>query len=88
MTKYHSYKDAICCNVFTDLVKMQKFVQEEKHIKEENLRLQRKLQMERERRELLCRHLSESESSLEMDDERCVCVSVSDVCNVSDCVAS
>ena len=49
---------------------MQKFAQEEKHIREENLRLQRKLQMERERREMLCRHLSESESSLEMDDER------------------
>ena len=49
---------------------MQKLVLEEKHIREENLRLQRKLQMERERREMLCRHLSESESSLEMDDER------------------
>ncbi|XP_046568800.1 coiled-coil domain-containing protein 6-like [Haliotis rubra] len=36
----------------------------------ENLRLQRRLQLEMERRESLCRHLSESESSLEMDDER------------------
>lgn len=33
-------------------------------------RLQRKLQLEVERREALCRHLSESESSLEMEDER------------------
>ncbi|XP_069123105.1 coiled-coil domain-containing protein 6-like isoform X2 [Argopecten irradians] len=50
--------------------KMAQYAQEEKHIREENLRLQRKLQMEMERRESLCRHLSESESSLEMDDER------------------
>lgn len=40
-------------------------------MREENLRLQRKLQREMERREALCRQLSESESSLEMDDERC-----------------
>lgn len=39
-------------------------------MREENLRLQRKLQREMERREALCRQLSESESSLEMDDER------------------
>ncbi|XP_061181880.1 coiled-coil domain-containing protein 6-like isoform X2 [Saccostrea echinata] len=50
--------------------KMAQYAQEEKHIREENLRLQRKLQLEMERRENLCRHLSESESSLEMDDER------------------
>lgn len=50
--------------------KMQQFAQEEKTIREENLRLQRKLQLEVERREALCRHLSESESSLEMDEER------------------
>ena len=49
---------------------MEHFVQEEKNIREENVRLQRKLQIEIERREALCRHLSESESSLEMDDER------------------
>jgi coiled-coil domain-containing protein 6 len=30
--------------------------------REENLRLQRRLQLEMERREALCRHLSESES--------------------------
>jgi len=39
-------------------------------MREENVRLQRKLQREVERREALCRQLSESESSLEMDDER------------------
>lgn len=49
---------------------MAKIVREEKLIKEENVRLQRRLQMEVDRREALCRHLSESESSLEMDDER------------------
>ncbi|KAB7502722.1 Coiled-coil domain-containing protein 6 [Armadillidium nasatum] len=48
----------------------QQYVQEERLVKEENLRLQRKLQMEVERREALCRHLSESESSLEMEEER------------------
>ena len=49
---------------------MAKIVKEEKTIREENIRLQRRLQMEVDRREALCRHLSESESSLEMDDER------------------
>lgn len=49
---------------------MAKLVKEEKEIRDENLRLQRRLQMEVDRREQLCRHLSESESSLEMDDER------------------
>ncbi|XP_067646615.1 coiled-coil domain-containing protein 6 [Eurosta solidaginis] len=50
--------------------KLQQFAQEEKTIREENARLQRKLKLEVERREALCRHLSESESSLEMDEER------------------
>lgn len=50
--------------------KLQKFANEERSIREENLRLQRKLQVEVERREALCRQLSESESSLEMDEER------------------
>jgi len=50
--------------------KMARYAQEERHVREENIRLQRKLQMEIDRREALCRHLSESESSLEMDDER------------------
>ncbi|KAB0397967.1 hypothetical protein E2I00_014681 [Balaenoptera physalus] len=55
--------------------KMAQYLEEERHMREENLRLQRKLQREMERREALCRQLSESESSLEMDDERCVHVS-------------
>ena len=38
------------------------YAKEEKEIREENLRLQRRLQLEMERREALCRHLSESES--------------------------
>lgn len=46
----------------SDTEKMQRYVTEEKNIREENLRLQRKLQLEVERREALCRHLSESES--------------------------
>ncbi|XP_056627836.1 coiled-coil domain-containing protein 6b [Triplophysa dalaica] len=46
------------------------YIEEDRHMREENVRLQRKLQREVERREALCRHLSESESSLEMDDER------------------
>jgi coiled-coil domain-containing protein 6 len=56
--------------VVTDAEKMAQYAQEERNIREENLRLQRRLQLEMERRENLCRHLSESESSLEMDDER------------------
>jgi len=52
--------------------KMLEYSKEEKHIREQNLRLQRKLQLEMERREALCRHLSESESSLEMEEERVV----------------
>jgi len=42
--------------------KLHKFASEEKQIREENLRLQRKLQLEVERREALCRQLSESET--------------------------
>ncbi|CAG0883718.1 unnamed protein product [Cyprideis torosa] len=49
---------------------MQQLVQEERLMKDENQRLQRKLLLEKERREALCRHLSESESSLEMEEER------------------
>ena len=49
---------------------MSHFAMEERGIRDENLRLQRRLQLEMERRESLCRHLSESESSLEMEDER------------------
>lgn len=54
----------------SDSEKMAQYLEEERHMREENLRLQRKLQREMERREALCRQLSESESSLEMDDER------------------
>ena len=50
--------------------KTQQFAHEEKCIRDENKRLQRKLQQEVERREALSRHLSESESSLEFEDER------------------
>nr|CAG4635595.1 EOG090X09V8 [Artemia franciscana] len=50
--------------------KTNQFQKEEQTIREENLRLQRRLQLEMERREALCRHLSESESSLEMEEER------------------
>lgn len=50
--------------------KTQHFAQEEKCIRDENKRLQRKLQQEVERREALSRHLSESESSLEFEEER------------------
>lgn len=49
---------------------MTKYNTEESHLREENVRLQRKLLLEMERREQLSRQLSESESSLEMDDER------------------
>lgn len=53
-----------------DTEKRAQYIEEERHMREENVRLQRKLQREMERREALCRQLSESESSLEMDDER------------------
>ncbi|VDO87017.1 unnamed protein product, partial [Soboliphyme baturini] len=49
---------------------MAQYARDEQQIRDENVRLQRKLQLEVERREQLCRHLSESESSLEMEDER------------------
>ena len=58
--------------ILSDEEKMARYAHEEKQVREENLRLQRKLQLEIERREALCRTLSESESSLEMDDERFV----------------
>uniref|UniRef100_A0A671RL27 Coiled-coil domain-containing protein 6 n=1 Tax=Sinocyclocheilus anshuiensis TaxID=1608454 RepID=A0A671RL27_9TELE len=48
--------------------KRAQYIEEERHMREENIRLQRKLQREVERREALCRQLSESESSLEMDE--------------------
>ena len=54
----------------SDNKKMMMFEKEEHQLKEENIRLQRKLVLEMERREALSRQLSESESSLEMDEER------------------
>jgi len=55
-----------------DQESMERYAEEERQIRQENLRLQRKLQMEIERREQMCRRLSESESSIEMDEERSV----------------
>ena len=53
-----------------DVEKMAALEKEERQFKEENIRLQRRLLLEQERRENLGRQLSESESSLEMEDER------------------
>lgn len=50
--------------------KMEKLVLEEQNAKNENLRLQRRLQVEVDRRQQFYKQLSESESSLEMDEER------------------
>ena len=55
---------------FIDTKYLCKYEMEESSLREENVRLQRKLLLEMERREQLSRQLSESESSLEMDDER------------------
>lgn len=60
----------VVCVLLPDTEKRAQYIEEERHMREENIRLQRKLQREMERREALCRQLSESESSLEMDDER------------------
>nr|CAB3228670.1 coiled-coil domain-containing protein 6-like [Phallusia mammillata] len=49
--------------------KVSLYLNEEKILREENARLHRQLMLETERREALSRQLSESESSLEMDDE-------------------
>lgn len=49
---------------------MQQIAEEERSLREENVRLQRRLLRETERREQLSRQMSESESSLEMDEER------------------
>lgn len=76
-TAKHSYFTLRSCRLskvtstfYLDCEKMAAYAKEERHIKEENIRLQRKLLREMERREALSRQLSESESSLEMDDER------------------
>ena len=50
--------------------KIEQLILEEQNARNENLRLQRKLQVEVDRREQLYKQLSESESSLEMDEER------------------
>lgn len=63
---------SVVSSCIADHEKVAQFAQEERQIREENVRLQRKLQLEMDRREALCRHLSESESSLEMDEERWV----------------
>ncbi|KAK2824448.1 hypothetical protein Q5P01_021623 [Channa striata] len=55
--------------------KRAQYIEEERHMREENIRLQRKLQREMERRE------AESESSLEMDDE-----SISVIASKKNCV--
>ena len=67
---YHRSFTVLLVSLFLDCEKMEAYAKEERHIKEENIRLQRKLLREMERREALSRQLSESESSLEMDDER------------------
>jgi len=58
------------CSIVVDQESMERYAEEERQIRQENVRLQRKLQMEIERREQMCRRLSESESSIEMDEER------------------
>ena len=55
---------------FQGRAKIHQITEEERALKEENVRLQRRLLRETERREQLSRQLSESESSLEMEDER------------------
>lgn len=59
---------SLWCNA--DREKVQQITEEERLLREENLRLQRRLLRETERREQLSRQMSESESSLEMDEER------------------
>ena len=56
--------------LFQGREKIHQITEEERALKEENVRLQRRLMRETERREQLSRQLSESESSLEMEDER------------------
>ena len=58
------------CIPLADKEKLQAMIDGEKTLKDENIRLQRKLQRETERSEALSRALSESESSLEIDEER------------------
>ena len=62
--------------IVADQESMERYAEEERQIRQENVRLQRKLQMEIERREQMCRRLSESESSIEMDEERFLVISL------------
>jgi hypothetical protein len=50
--------------------KINELILDEQNAKNENVRLQRKLQVEVDHRQQFYRQLSESESSLEMDEER------------------
>ena len=67
---YLSARNNFLFKTCSDREKIQAVEDEEKALREENVRLQRRLLRETERREQLTRQLSESESSLEMDDER------------------
>ena len=70
-------------SLVVDQESMERYAEEERQIRQENIRLQRKLQMEIERREQMCRRLSESESSIEMDEERSVNVIIETVTSVA-----
>ena len=50
--------------------KLRNLERDEKILQDENRRLRKRLQAEIERRQEMCRNLSESESSLEIDEER------------------
>jgi len=67
---HHNITPTIINCILADVEKTAQLAREEQQMREENLRLRRKLELEMERRQELCRHLSESESSLEMEDER------------------
>ena len=67
---FHFIPDEFQLLLRADVEKMIALEKEERQFKEENIRLQRRLLLEQERRENLGRQLSESESSLEMEDER------------------
>lgn len=60
----------MCAIAILGKERIQQIEEEERALKEENLRLQRRLLRETERREQMTRQLSESESSIEMDEER------------------
>ena len=72
VAKSHIHVYTLILVIFEGREKIHQITEEERALKEENIRLQRRLLRETERREQLSRQLSESESSLEMEDERCV----------------